>query len=265
MPRDELRRALHGTAAGARLVDRDALLDSLVARIADGGLDVAGAPVPAAAPRPRITRSRFRKAAGTGLGGLVALLVGSAAVAAGGVWLTFGRDPASPLPTISNEGPVPSHSSPQSVGPTSQPLETATGGPAASLAPVLDDALETVDEVVRDVVAPVIRSISLDGQPASVLGALTCSATLPVEVRVDDQSKVASVTVRVSLGDVLHTTLKLRHVSGDRWTGTVPQLELGSLGDVFGMVRIDVTAKDTAGNRSTSRVSVPLLSATCLG
>ncbi|WP_084130745.1 hypothetical protein [Demequina sp. NBRC 110055] len=108
----ELRALLQDAAPTPRLRDRDALLDSLVARVEAGGVDVADAPAPAAtltavrpaldetetvevaAPAQRQRRGRLGVAAASiSVAGWIAIGVGSAAAAAAGAWMiTHGFD-----------------------------------------------------------------------------------------------------------------------------------------------------------------------------
>ncbi|MFW2514004.1 hypothetical protein ACNI3K_09520 [Demequina sp. SO4-13] len=110
----ELRSLLEGASGRPRLVNRDALLESLSARIDEGGVDVAEAPAPPpsfeAAGRTLGTGADGRargaaRVAGLGLGGWVAIGVASAA-AATGAWLLDGRD-FTPDPVPSVTAPVP--------------------------------------------------------------------------------------------------------------------------------------------------------------
>ncbi len=242
---DALRASLHRAAGSPSLANREDLMSALVERVEAGGVDLAQAPAPHAAPAtnagaPSGSGSRLRRfasrLAGLGLAGWITVAAGSAAAAAG-AWLVLGPtsdDEPEPMPT-----PSPSASPSPDARPTA-PLPSIV----PSHLPVVGEVGDDIDDVVRDTVGPVVSAVRVF--PASgLVGDVTCDIGPTVNLRASDESGVAAVSLRVAAHGVPTVTVPLTRGSGDSWTGVAPALSL------VGELTIDVIARDGAGNETT--------------
>ncbi|WP_430866970.1 hypothetical protein [Demequina aurantiaca] len=110
---EELREMIAAASVSPSITRREELLDSLVSRIDAGGADVADAPTPAkllevvaAEPKSTTLPKPLVRAAGIGIGGWIAIAVGSAVAATVGAQLLDGAD-SLPVPSPAVTSTVP--------------------------------------------------------------------------------------------------------------------------------------------------------------
>jgi|GEM_PF-2592459 len=284
---DELRDALEAWAPTSSSANRGALVDVLVARIEDGGADVADAPAPLPVLMPVASgRKRVGRIAGIGLFGWAAVAVGSAAAATGAWLLLDERQPAPETPAITVESPAPTPSEPQATIPpitTNAPSITDAASKPPSEAtdpdpePTIDVALpapsdvegelgdkatdavkDTVKDtvtVVKDVLAPVFGALHVEKPDGLLSGLAQCGTSVPLSVSVADDVGVTAVTASVELPSGTSAPVPLRKM-GDTWEGGLATAKLAALLSPGQAVTVTVQARDAAGNTSTTTTSV---------
>lgn len=275
---DPIKHALALASGSPTLTARDELMESLMARIDDGGSDVADAPLPAKAltavsgGRPVRSR-RSARLGGIGVVGIVVLTVGTAAAASVGAWLAL--NPHTPVgPVVSTIAPTEDN---LTVPPVISPeIERVTGNLVESVTPPLE-SFHGTDEVlpapleplasglpVADVLGPVISGVSVGELSGSVLDILTCVTGAPLSATVTDDSEVATVGAHITaLGGAVDTTVPLAKTATDSWSGTIPGLKILQVVPLGSLATVTVEATDSAGNTSTTPTSVPLRQLLC--